>query len=52
MSLIPLGTGVVGIDKIYHELVRIGFDGYSTLEVAGERAVRGSFEYLKKLEMP
>ena len=50
MALIPLGTGVVGIDKIYQELVKIGFDGYSTLEVAGEDAVKESYEYLKKLE--
>jgi inosose dehydratase len=50
MALIPLGTGVVGIEKIYKELVSIGFDGYSTLEVAGEDAVKKSFDYLKTLE--
>lgn len=50
MALIPLGTGVVGIEKIYQELVNSGFDGYSTLEVAGEDAVKKSFDYLKTLE--
>lgn len=50
MALIPLGTGVIGIDKIYRELVKSGFDGYSTLEIAGEEAVKESFEYLKNQE--
>ena len=50
MALIPLGTGVIGIEKIYQELVSSGFDGYSTLEVAGEDAVKKSFDYLKSLE--
>lgn len=50
MALIPLGTGVIGIEEIYKELLKIGFDGYTTLEVAGEEAVKGSYEFLKKLE--
>jgi inosose dehydratase len=49
MSIIPLGTGVIGIEKIYHALVESGFDGYSTLEIAGEEAVRGSFDFLRSL---
>ncbi len=49
MALIPLGTGVVGIEKIYDKLVEIGFEGYSTLEVAGESAVLESYKYLKSL---
>ena len=49
MGLIPLGTGVIGIEKIYNELVSIGFEGYTTLEVAGEEAVLQSYEYLKSM---
>ena len=49
MALIPLGTGVVGIEKIYDKLVEIGFEGYSTLEVAGESSVLESYKYLKSL---
>jgi inosose dehydratase len=49
MSLTALGDGVIGIEPIYHALVKAGFDGYSTLEIAGEDAVLKSFEFLKKL---
>jgi len=49
MSLTALGDGVIGIEPIYRALVNAGFDGYSTLEVAGEEAVLKSFNYLKKL---
>lgn len=49
MALIPLGDGVVGIENIYKELINIGFDGYTTLEVAGEQAVKKSFDYLNRL---
>lgn len=49
MSLIPLGTGVVGIEGIYKELVKSGYDGHSTLEIAGEHAVLESYKYLKSL---
>ncbi len=49
MSLIALGDGVIDIESIYKALVNVGFDGYSTLEIAGEEAVMKSFEYLKKL---
>src|SRR4028119_288815 len=50
MALIPLGTGVVGIKEIYKALVSAGFDGHTTLEVAGEEAVLKSYEYLQNLE--
>lgn len=49
MSLIALGDGVIDIESIFKALVNCGFDGYSTLEIAGEDAVMKSFEYLKKL---
>ena len=49
MALIPLGTGVVRIEKVFNELVKAGFDGYSTFEIAGEESVKASHAYLKKL---
>ncbi len=49
MSLTALGDGVIDIEAIYKALVIIGFDGYSTLEIAGEEAVLKSFAFLKKL---
>ena len=49
MSLTALGEGVIDIEAIYHALVKAGFDGYSTLEIAGEDAVLKSFAFLKKL---
>jgi inosose dehydratase len=49
MSLTALGDGVIDIATIYHALVKAGFDGYSTLEIAGEEAVLKSFAFLKKL---
>ncbi|WP_198931811.1 sugar phosphate isomerase/epimerase family protein [Labilibacter marinus] len=49
MSLIALGDGVIDIKAIYEALVKTGFDGYTTLEIAGEEAVLKSFEYLKAL---
>jgi len=49
MSLTALGDGVIDIEAIYKALVKIGFDGYSTLEIAGEEAVLKSFAFLKKL---
>jgi inosose dehydratase len=47
MGLIPLGAGVVGIEAIVRELLAIGFDGPTTLEVAGADAVK---ESAKRLE--
>ena len=46
MAVIPLGDGVVGIKKIVEELVKIGFDGYTTLEIAGAENVKKSVERL------
>jgi hypothetical protein len=36
MGLIPLGAGIVGIEAIVKELLATGFDGPTTLEIAGE----------------
>lgn len=47
MGLIPLGDGVVGIEAIVKELKAIGFDGPTTLEVAGVDAVKRSAERLR-----
>ena len=49
MSLTPLGEGIINIEAIYHALVKAGFDGFSTLEIAGEEAVLKSFDYLRRL---
>lgn len=46
MALIPLGSGIVDIKGVYAELVATGFDGYTTLEVAGEENVLASRDYL------
>ncbi len=48
MAVIPLGDGVVGIEKIAKELIKIGFDGYTTLEIAGPENVKKSVERLEK----
>lgn len=47
MGLIPLGDGVVGIADLVRALQTAGFDGPTTLEVAGEEAVRTSAERLR-----
>ena len=49
MSVVPLGSGVVDVKGTFEALVRVGFDGYSTLEVAGDDAVLESYAYLKSL---
>lgn len=46
MALIPLGDGVIGIERIVQELIKVGFDGYTTLEVAGPDSVKLSAERL------
>ena len=48
MAVIPLGDGVVAIEKIAKELVSIGFDGYTTLEIAGPDNVKKSVERLNQ----
>jgi inosose dehydratase len=49
MSLMALGDGIIGIEEIYRALVKSGFDGYSTLEIAGEEAVEKSRDFLRGL---
>ena len=48
MAVIPLGDGVIGIEAIVKELNKIGFDGYTTLEVAGADNVKKSVERLNQ----
>jgi inosose dehydratase len=45
---IPLGDGIIGIQEIAKELVKIGFDGPTTLEVGGVDAVRTSADRLRE----
>jgi inosose dehydratase len=47
MALIPLGDGVVGVRAILEALKKAGFDGDTTLEIAGPENVRKSVERLK-----
>jgi inosose dehydratase len=47
MGTIPLGDGVVGIPAIVEALRAVGFDGPTTLEVAGADAVRESIRRLR-----
>lgn len=49
MAVIPLGTGVVPVEEVFNELVKLGFEGYSTFEIAGEEAVKKSLEFLRDL---
>lgn len=46
MSTIPLGDGMVGIPSIVAALKKAGFDGPTTLEIAGQDAVLQSKERL------
>jgi len=48
MGTIALGDGVVGIPAIVSALKDIGFDGATTLEIAGPDAVQSSHERLKE----
>lgn len=48
MGLIPLGDGVVGLEAIVRELKHIGFNGPTTLEIAGEAAVKTSAQRLRE----
>ena len=47
MGLIALGDGIVGIEEIVKELKSIGYDGPTTLEIAGVEAVKTSAERLQ-----
>ena len=48
MATIALGEGVIGIRKIVDELREIGFDGPTTLEIAGEENLKRSAERLRQ----
>lgn len=47
MSVVPLGDGVVGIPGIVKALTAAGFDGATTLEIAGPENVRISADRLR-----
>jgi len=47
MALIPLGDGVLDMPAIVNALQRAGFDGPTTLEIAGRDAVIASAERLR-----
>ncbi len=49
MAVIPLGSGAVDVRGAYSALAQAGFDGHTTLEVAGDEAVKSSYAYLKSL---
>jgi len=49
MGLIPLGTGAVDVKGVFEALTAIGFNGHTTLEVAGDDAIMQSYAYLKSL---
>ncbi len=48
MGMIPLGDGVVGMEALVKQLLDAGFDGPTTLEVAGPDNVKRSAERLHK----
>lgn len=48
MAIIPLGDGVVGIKDVAAALAETGFDGPTTLEIAGANAVRTSAQRLEQ----
>jgi inosose dehydratase len=52
MATIALGDGVVGIAAVVEELKRAGFNGHTTLEVAGEAAVLQSRDFLIRHNLP
>jgi len=47
MGGIPVGDGVVGIRKVVDALLTTGFDGPTTLEIAGREAVLESAKRLQ-----
>ena len=49
MSGTAVGSGVVDVKGCFEALVKTGYDGYSTLEIAGDEAIKQSYEYLKAL---
>jgi len=48
MALIPLGDGVVDIEAIVQGLMEVGFNGATTLEIAGPDSVKTSADRLKQ----
>ncbi len=48
MSVITLGDGVIDIPSIVKALQDVGFDGATTLEIAGPENVKGSFQRLQE----
>jgi inosose dehydratase len=48
MATIALGDGVVGIPAVLDALKAVGFDGDTTLEIAGEDAVQTSLQRLRE----
>ena len=48
MSVITLGDGVIDLPPIVKALQDVGFDGATTLEIAGPENVKGSFQRLKE----
>ena len=48
MAMIPLGDGVVEVRKVLDALLESGFDGPTTLEIAGEDNVKKSVERLRE----
>lgn len=48
MATIAAGDGVVGVKAVVEALKSIGFDGASTLEIAGVEAVKTSFKRLQE----
>jgi inosose dehydratase len=48
MAVIPLGDGVVGIGPVVQALIASGFDGTTTLEIAGAENVRLSAQRLRE----
>lgn len=49
MSTTALGDGVIDVKGVFDALVRTGFDGYTTLEIAGDEAVASSARFLESL---
>ena len=47
MAVIPLGDGVVDVKAVLSELKKTGFDGATTLEIAGPDNVKKSVERLR-----
>lgn len=52
MSIIPLGDGIIDLPGIVKALMDIGFDGATTLEVAGVDNIKKSIQMLEKWSKP